>query len=91
LIEARFGRGFLHRLQHSRDAERGEFAGEDGLRPRCLHEALRGEIVDLVDLEIADDVGERRLVERSADASSTRSTRCPMRSYGVVELGERYR
>ena len=64
LIEARFRRRLLHRFEHARDAKRGELAGEDGLIPRRLHEALRGEVVDLVGFALANDVGQRRLVEQ---------------------------
>ena len=64
LIETRLGRGLTHGFQHPRDAEGGELSRENGLVPRGLHEALRGEIIDLVGLRFVDDVGERRLIEQ---------------------------
>src|SRR5262249_34130085 len=64
LIEARLWRGLLHRLEHPRDAERGELAREHGLIPRRLDEALRGTIGGLFRLKLLDSVRERRLVEQ---------------------------
>src|SRR5262249_34248988 len=58
LIEPRLRRRLLHRLEHPRHAERRELTREHGLRPGCLHEALCGEIVDLLGLIFTDDVGE---------------------------------
>jgi hypothetical protein len=64
LVEARLRRGFLHGLEHPSDAKRRELAGEDRLVPRRLHEALGGEIVDLVRLTRAHRVGERGLIQQ---------------------------
>src|SRR5579863_3624596 len=63
LVEPRLRGCFPHRLEHPGDAERGELASQYGLGPGGLHEALRGEIVDLARRCIADRIDQRVLVE----------------------------
>ena len=64
LVEARRGRGVPHRLEHLRHAQRGELARQRRLVPAGRHERLRGEVVDLVRLQIAEEPRERKLVEQ---------------------------
>ncbi len=63
LIEPRLGGRLAHRFEHARHAERREFARENGLSPRRLHEALCREVVDLVGRGSAHRVDQGVLVE----------------------------
>src|ERR1700730_8206273 len=66
LVEARIGLGRAHRLEHARDAHGGELGRQHRLRPGRGHEALRGEIVDLVGLRFLDRRDQGMLVQEVA-------------------------
>ena len=51
-------------LQHPRDAQGGELAGQQRLRPTGGHETLGGEVVDLVRPHVLDDRDDRQLVQQ---------------------------
>ena len=81
LVEADLGIDQAHRVEHARDAERGELAGERRLQPAGRHERLRRQVVDL---------GGPHLAQQASPASSgragrpggasTRPRRCAIRS-----------
>ena len=64
LVEADRRVDVADRLEHARDADGGELGGQHRLRPRGRHEALRGEVVDLVRLRGAQRLLQRGLVEQ---------------------------
>src|SRR5690606_23241097 len=66
LVEADRRIDVADRVQQARHAERGDVAREHWLRPRGLHEALRGEVVDLVRLALGQRELQRRLIEHVA-------------------------
>ena len=53
-------------IQHARDAQRGDFAGEDGLAPGGGHEGLRRQIVDFVGAMFFQQVDEAGQVDQVA-------------------------
>ena len=64
LVEADRRIDAADRLEHARHADRRELGGEHRLRPRRRHEALRGEVVDLVRAAVAHRLLQRHLVEQ---------------------------
>jgi len=66
LVEARLGRCVPHRLEHLGHAQRGELPGQHRLVPAGRHERLRGQVVDLVGLHVAEQPGQRELIEQVA-------------------------
>jgi hypothetical protein len=55
--------GQAYGLEKARDPQGCELSGEYGLRPARGHEALRGQVVDFVWLEIANDGGQGVLIK----------------------------
>ena len=53
-------------VQHAGDAQAGELAGEHGLLEAGRHEALRGQVVDLVGPVLLQQVDQAHLVEQVA-------------------------
>ena len=66
LVEPRLGSGIPDGLQHLGDSERGELTGEHRLVPARRHEGLRGQVVDLVGLQVAEQLRQRELIEQVA-------------------------
>ncbi len=54
------------RVEQTGHAERGYIPGKDGLRPRGLDEALRGEVIDFLRIAFFERQLQRRLIQHIA-------------------------